>query len=763
MPSSSNARAAWAWRVLLPALLAFVPAASAQVPSTLSYSGRLLRANGTPETGMVTFTFGLFDSATGGTALWTEQQLLVLSGEGLYATALGAATPIPSSVFSGSPGPRYLEVQVNGSALLPRQLVHSVPFALTAANVRGTVDATSIQINGQDLLSGGRLSPAFGYTAGAGLELDAGIFSLRGCQGGQVLVWNGPAGRWDCGSATGPAGQSVTSAVEAAGVNCPTGGVRLTSANGVTYVCNGPQGLRGDAGPAGPAGPTGAQGPTGATGQSVTTVAEPAGVNCATGGVRLTSASGTSYVCNGLRGDAGVAGPTGATGSTGPAGALGPTGPAGPVGATGPTGTAGQSVTTLAEAPGANCPSGGVRLTSASGTAYVCNGSSGSGRNLFFFGNSPTQFSTTSTGTPMSVTANGADVAEGDVSFDFAYGNVASSTGIVGTWGADYIQVDPTKVYEGRIKVKSVSGTFLGTFWAGFIAYNAAKAPLQGPAGASIFLAGTTRCVPFIANNVGAAGLNGTTWTQFVGRVTGEGSANNVFPVGTRFIRPCVGTNLGGIGTTRIDAFEIFETDQSAGYSNVGIYRTAGTYTLNLPTGVTRVWLRAWGGGGGAGGSANDASGCNWGTVWGGGGGGAGGYAEGFYAVSSGAALNITVGGGGTGGANSAGNNNCTAGGSGGGASFVQVGGMDLVRANGGGAATACAGGAGGTSPAGQVTFTGSTGNPGGANIQGALGGLAVLAPTGNGSGGNAAIAPSTCNSGAAGLPGQPGLVWIYY
>ena len=39
--------------------------------------------------------------------------------------------------------------------------------------------------------------------------------------------------------ATGGAGQSVTAAVEAPGANCATGGVRYTSAGGVNYVCNG--------------------------------------------------------------------------------------------------------------------------------------------------------------------------------------------------------------------------------------------------------------------------------------------------------------------------------------------------------------------------------------------------------------------------------------------------------------------------------------------------------------------------------------------
>ncbi|MBL8920554.1 MAG: hypothetical protein JNJ54_16945 [Myxococcaceae bacterium] len=696
--------------------------AFAQVPDRLGYSGRLLRANGTPETGTVSLTFSLYDSASGGSQLWTEQQMVMLTSDGLYATTLGASTAIPGSVFDGSTaGSRYLEISVNGSALVPRQLINSVPWALTAKNVRGgTVDATGIRVNSQDLLVNGRLSPSFGYQAGNGVTIDSNnVISLPSCTAGQVLVWNA-SNQWACGSATGPAGQSVTTMTEPAGMNCANGGVRLTSVSGTSYVCNGATGMQGT------------------PGQSVTVATETAGMNCATGGLRLTSTSGTNYVCNG---------------------------------AAGPTGTAGQSVAVVAEAAGMNCANGGVRLTSASGTNYVCNGAAGAGgggngRNLFLFDSSPAQWTTTSTGTPMSVTANTMDSAEGDGSFDFAYGNVAASTGIVGVWGTDFIQVDPTKVYEGRIKAKSTSGTFLGTFWAGFIAYDAAKQPLQGPA--SVFLAGTTRCVPFIANNVAAAALNATTWTQFVGRVTSEGGANNNFPTGTRYIKPCVGTNLTGIGTTRVDAFEIFEVDQAAGFSNVAIYRTAGTFTLNLPTGVTKVWARAWGGGGGGGNTVIDCTNLQY---YPGGGGGSGGYAEGIFTVASGATLSITVGGPGAAGAGPSG---CSGSGGSGGTSTVVVGAVTLVSGGGGAGgsrSSACAAAPGGAGGAGSgsgtaVTFTGSTGGTGIAvnNNQPppTPGGIAPLAPTGSGSGGSS---PNGCTGGGfgSGSAGQPGLVWLYY
>src|SRR5437764_330143 len=98
----------------------------------------------------------------------------------------------------------------------------------------------------------------------------------------------------------------------------------------------GPQGQKGDKGDSGAAGAQGATGPQGTQGPD---------------------------------------GPQGVTGSQGPQGAAGPTGAAGPRGLIGPDG---QSVVgTLLALDDSHCPAGGVELTSASGTTWVCNGNKG--------------------------------------------------------------------------------------------------------------------------------------------------------------------------------------------------------------------------------------------------------------------------------------------------------------------------------------------------------------------------------------------------
>jgi hypothetical protein len=144
--------------------------------------------------------------------------------------------------------------------------------------------------------------------------------------GGTVTVDGGVVVVAGPSGASGAPGQSVVSSVEPAGANCAGGGVRLVSAAGTAFVCNGAQG---------------------APGQSVGFGVEPPSANCPAGGVRLIGASGTSIVCNGPQGAQGQQGPQGQPGQAlfvfaadggsalvdgGVVVVAGPTGPVGPQG-----------------------------------------------------------------------------------------------------------------------------------------------------------------------------------------------------------------------------------------------------------------------------------------------------------------------------------------------------------------------------------------------------------------------------------------------
>ena len=221
---------------------------------------------------------------------------------------------------------------------------------------------------------------------------------------------------------------------------------------------------------------------------------------------------------------AGLQGPTGPTGPTGPAGADGANGAAGAAGATGPTGPTG--------ATGPTGPAGAAGAPAPVGT----------GQNLIYFTKDVTQFTNVGGDVP-TITLNTTDVKMGNASFDISDTNVSSGTGSQNTFG-QFIPVDPTRLYEGRIRVKLTSGS--GTFSAGYAAYDKNQTFIPGNGG--------TTFGNFIANG---AGLTAGTWTLFQGQVTGEGTSIYNFPANTRFIKPVVITNFNNAGNTRIDAFEI--------------------------------------------------------------------------------------------------------------------------------------------------------------------------------------------------------------
>lgn len=120
------------WGILASNLL-ISSLAVGQVPANLGYQGRLLNADGTAVTGVVSFSFEIFADATNGaagTGLWSETQSLALT-DGFYSTILGNATPVPAGIFDG--GDRYLEIAAGGVPLRPRLHIASVPYAHMAS------------------------------------------------------------------------------------------------------------------------------------------------------------------------------------------------------------------------------------------------------------------------------------------------------------------------------------------------------------------------------------------------------------------------------------------------------------------------------------------------------------------------------------------------------------------------------------------------------------------------------------------------------
>lgn len=115
---------------LLPGLA--LAQAETPTPRLLPYQGRLLRAGGAPEAGTPRLTFRIYDTATGGTALWSETQSVPLTN-GFYAVFLGSVASFPETLFDGRD--RWVTISVDdGPELLPRQQIGSVAYAITATN-----------------------------------------------------------------------------------------------------------------------------------------------------------------------------------------------------------------------------------------------------------------------------------------------------------------------------------------------------------------------------------------------------------------------------------------------------------------------------------------------------------------------------------------------------------------------------------------------------------------------------------------------------
>jgi hypothetical protein len=174
---------------------------------------------------------------------------------------------------------------------------------------------------------------SIGLTGPAGATGAQGIQGLTGATGAQgIQGLQGTNGTNGAVGATGPAGPQgiqglpgTNGAAGATGQIGPQGIQGLPGANGAVGATGpigptGPAGVQGIAGPTGLTGPAGTNGTNGANGITalVKTTAEPAGVNCATGGTKVetgldvnnngvldiaeVNAAQTTFVCNGAGG-----------------------------------------------------------------------------------------------------------------------------------------------------------------------------------------------------------------------------------------------------------------------------------------------------------------------------------------------------------------------------------------------------------------------------------------------------------------------------
>ncbi|MEO0101858.1 MAG: hypothetical protein ABIK84_05595 [candidate division WOR-3 bacterium] len=116
-------------RIALTIAIAFLFAIAIEVPGLINYQGKLTNAAGQPQQGTFNMVFSIYDTETGGSALWEETQTVTTDAQGLFNVLLGSVNP-PVIIPEGPDC--YLEITVEGTTLTPRQRIVSNGYSYYA-------------------------------------------------------------------------------------------------------------------------------------------------------------------------------------------------------------------------------------------------------------------------------------------------------------------------------------------------------------------------------------------------------------------------------------------------------------------------------------------------------------------------------------------------------------------------------------------------------------------------------------------------------
>ena len=224
------------------AVLCTEAVAQADTNPVVLYNGYVTNTRNEPVTGAFALTFKLFDAATGGNEVWSENQNATIDA-GNLATALGGVTHFTPGLFNKQ---LYLAVKIGQEELPGRQAIGWVPLAMQADNASGIAGLPVVSTGcsaGQALTFSQTgwtcASAGANYTAGPGVQLAGTVISLpTGCTTGQLLKWNGTT--WVC-AADDNAAFTAGGGLQLVGNNfsllgsCNAG--QLLKYNGTTWAC----------------------------------------------------------------------------------------------------------------------------------------------------------------------------------------------------------------------------------------------------------------------------------------------------------------------------------------------------------------------------------------------------------------------------------------------------------------------------------------------------------------------------------------------
>ena len=222
--------------------------AFASVPVTMTQQGRLLD-DGEPLTGSQTLEFALYDSATGGDLLWSDELSTDLDDAGVYSVELGSeSNPIDANVLQD--GEVYLGLTVNGEAFATRTPLTSVPFAALAQSASIAHAVADGAITSNALAPGAVTSSAidsvnWDQIAGVPSSVTESSDTLAelSCAADQVALYDGSS--WACGdlpdqmSYSAGDGLNLSSGEfsldDSAVVNCASGNCPVASGNAIYF------------------------------------------------------------------------------------------------------------------------------------------------------------------------------------------------------------------------------------------------------------------------------------------------------------------------------------------------------------------------------------------------------------------------------------------------------------------------------------------------------------------------------------------------
>lgn len=132
----------------------------------MNYQGRLTSSRGGPIDGNRTMTFRLFQSETGGSAIWSESHSNVPVTNGLFNVVLGSNNALDESEFHR---PLWLEIVVAGQTLSARQPLYGAPYAFSlvpGAVIKGNIAKTETYSSTLSVANFGNGQALAGYSLG---------------------------------------------------------------------------------------------------------------------------------------------------------------------------------------------------------------------------------------------------------------------------------------------------------------------------------------------------------------------------------------------------------------------------------------------------------------------------------------------------------------------------------------------------------------------------------------------------------------------